>query len=66
MYLTPVLLGFIIDLLDCFLLFVFACMFVDDYIVVLNELYHCSFVPKFDISNCQQVQTYPHISGIST
>ena len=33
-------------LLDCFLLFVFACVFVDDYIVVLNELYR-SFVPKF-------------------
>ena len=33
------LLGFIIDLLDCFFV---ACVFVDDYIVVLNELYHCS------------------------
>ena len=33
-------------LLDHFLLFVFACVFVDNYIVVLKELY-CSFVPKF-------------------
>ena len=41
-----------------FLLFVFACVFVDDYIVVLNELYHCSFVPRFKLPAGPNIPTF--------